>query len=102
METGPLVVQEAQALGIPVMGANLGGIAERVRDGIDGWLLPFDDARAWAAAIVEAVSDRGKLAKLSQNMQRNRTVADVAADMASLYHDVIAENAVSEGESRPA
>ncbi len=36
METGPIVVQEAQALGIPVMGADLGGIAERVRDGVDG------------------------------------------------------------------
>lgn len=100
METGPLVVQEAQALGIPVMGANLGGIAERVRDGIDGWLLPFDDARAWAAAIVESVSDRGKLARLSQNMQRNRTVANVASDMASLYHDVMAESAIGEREPR--
>jgi glycosyltransferase involved in cell wall biosynthesis len=102
METGPLVVQEAQALGVPVMGANLGGIAERIRDGIDGWLLPFDDARAWAEAIVEAVNDRDKLARLSQNMQRTRTVADIASDMASLYHDVMAENAKSEGECRPA
>jgi|FEC22Drversion2_1045045.scaffolds.fasta_scaffold00557_19 glycosyltransferase involved in cell wall biosynthesis len=101
METGPLVVQEAQALGIPVMGANLGGIAERVRDGVDGWLLPFDDPRAWAQAIEEAVSDRDKLARLSQNMQRNRTVADVASDMASLYRGVMAEEAVAEPGSRP-
>lgn len=101
METGPLVVQEAQALGIPVMGANLGGIAERVRDGIDGWLLPFDDPRAWAEAIVEAVSDRDKLARLSRNMQRNRSVADVASDMASLYRDVVAAEASAEPEARP-
>lgn len=98
METGPLVVQEAQALGIPVMGANLGGIAERVRDGVDGWLLPLDDARAWAEAIEEAVNDRDKLARLSQNMHRNRTVDDVASEMASLYRNVLAENAVSGGE----
>ncbi|MBL6653465.1 MAG: glycosyltransferase [Reyranella sp.] len=100
METGPLVVQEAQALGIPVMGANLGGISERVRDGLDGWLLPFDDPRAWARAIVEAVSDRDKLARLSRNMQRNRTVADVASDMASLYRDVMAEAAVAQPEAQ--
>jgi glycosyltransferase involved in cell wall biosynthesis len=83
------------------MGANLGGIAERVRDGIDGWLLPFDDPRAWAEAIVEAVSDRDKLARLSQNMQRNRSVSDVASDMASLYRDVVGDNATREPESRP-
>ena len=40
METGPLVVLEAYAFGVPVMGADLGGIAERIRDGVDGWLLP--------------------------------------------------------------
>lgn len=102
METGPLVVQEAQALGIPVMGANLGGIAERVRDGVDGWLLPFDDPRAWARAIVEAVSNRDKLARLSQNMHRSRTVADVASDMASLYRDVLVEEAAAQPEFRPA
>src|SRR4029077_18595996 len=51
METGPLVVLEAYAFGVPIMGANIGGIAERIRDGIDGWLLPFDDSQAWAAAM---------------------------------------------------
>jgi glycosyltransferase involved in cell wall biosynthesis len=83
------VVQEAQALGIPVMGANLGGIAERVRDGVDGWLLPFDDPRSWAMAIREAVTDRNKVDRLSTNMQRTRTIGDVAADMSSLYTGII-------------
>ena len=30
METGPIVVLEAHAVGTPVLGANLGGIAELV------------------------------------------------------------------------
>lgn len=89
METGPIVVQEAQALGIPVMGADLGGIAERVRPGVDGWLLPFDDPRPWTAAIVEAVTRRDELARLSSNMRRSRSIADVAADMETLYRDVL-------------
>ncbi|HYX13337.1 MAG TPA: glycosyltransferase, partial [Nostoc sp.] len=39
LETGPLVVLEAHSLSIPVIGSNLGGIAELVRHGIDGWLV---------------------------------------------------------------
>lgn len=89
METGPIVVQEARALGIPVMGANLGGIAERVQDGFDGWLLPFDDPRPWAEAIREAATDRRKLARLSENMRRVRSPDDVAADMATLYRQIV-------------
>lgn len=89
METGPLVVLEAQALGIPVMGADLGGIAERIRDGVDGWLIPFDDSAAWAAAIAEAATDDRKLAALAANSRRMRTTADVAAEMAALYRQVL-------------
>jgi glycosyltransferase involved in cell wall biosynthesis len=36
LETGPLVVMEAFAAGIPVLGSKLGGIAELVTDGVDG------------------------------------------------------------------
>ena len=51
LETGPLVALEAFAAGVPVLGANLGGIAELVRDGVDGILVAPDDPSAWAAAI---------------------------------------------------
>lgn len=89
METGPIVVQEARALGIPVMGADLGGISERVHDGVDGWLLPFDDPRPWAEAIREAATDRAKLARLSGNMRRERSADDIASEMASLYRQIL-------------
>lgn len=89
METGPIVVQEARALGIPVMGADLGGISERVRHGVDGWLLPFDDPKPWAEAIRVAATDRAEVARLSGNMHRTRSIDDVAADMAKLYREIM-------------
>lgn len=88
METGPIVVLEAQAMGVPVMGADLGGIAERIRDGIDGWLLPFDEPQAWAAAMQQAAIDRGQVAVRAANSKRTRTATDVAAEMAALYGEV--------------
>ncbi len=88
METGPIVVLEAQAMGVPVMGADLGGIAERVRDGIDGWLLPFDNPRAWATAMQRAATDPGEVAMRTANSVRTRWDGDVATEMATLYGEV--------------
>lgn len=88
-ETGPIVVQEARALGIPVMGADLGGISERIEHGVDGWLLPFDDPRPWAEAIRVAATDRAEVARLSSNMRRTRSVVDVGAEMAALYREIL-------------
>ncbi len=90
METGPLVVLEAHAFGVPVMGADLGGISERIRDGVDGWLLPFDDPAAWATAIREIALDRGRLAQIASNIEPCRTMGDVASEMATLYHEILA------------
>lgn len=84
METGPLVVMEAQALGVPVLGSDLGGIAELVSPGLDGYLIAFDDAEAWADAIRKAIE--GTLPGLSRRVPRSvRTMADAARDMSMLY-----------------
>jgi glycosyltransferase involved in cell wall biosynthesis len=88
METGPLVVLEGFAFGLPVMGADLGGISERIRDGVDGWLLPFDDSGAWANAMKDAALDRGQVDHRSAHVGVHRTMNDVAAEMATLYREI--------------
>jgi glycosyltransferase involved in cell wall biosynthesis len=90
METGPLVVLEAHAFGVPVMGADLGGITERIRTGVDGWLLPFDEPAAWASALQEVALDRAKLARIASNIEPCRTMGNVASEMAALYQEILA------------
>jgi len=90
LETGPLVVFEAFAAGIPVLGANLGGIAELVRDGVDGILVAPDDAAAWAAAIERLVEDRRAIDELRARIAPPRTMDAVADDMATLYARMLA------------
>jgi glycosyltransferase involved in cell wall biosynthesis len=51
VETGPLTVVEAIAAGVPVLGSNLSGINEWVREGENGWLFPPGDAAALAEKI---------------------------------------------------
>jgi glycosyltransferase involved in cell wall biosynthesis len=93
METGPLVVLEAQAFGLPVMGARLGGISERIRDGVDGWLLPPEDTAAWAAAISAAALDRNEVKRRAGNVAPVRTMAQVAQEMADLYREILGRRA---------
>src|SRR5262249_32824919 len=47
LETGPLVVLEAFAAGVPVLGSRLGGLLELVNDGVDGLLIDTDCVQAW-------------------------------------------------------
>ncbi len=92
LETGPLVVLEAFAAGVPVLGARLGGIAELVRDGIDGVLVPSDDVGAWSREIAAVSADRGRIEVLRRGIQPPRTMRDVARDMAGIYARVLAQS----------
>ncbi|HEX4410974.1 MAG TPA: glycosyltransferase [Xanthobacteraceae bacterium] len=85
LETGPLVVLEAKACGVPILGSDLGGIAELVTAGVDGHLVPFSKPEAWADAIRDAIC--GKLDGLRgpRTPRTIRTMADAANDMAALY-----------------
>ena len=89
LETGPLVVLEAFAAGVPVLGSNLGGIAELVRDGVDGALVALDDVGAWAQAISDLSADRERIEKLRQGIQPPRTMRAVAAEMAVIYERLL-------------
>ena len=53
-ENSPVVIQEAFASNLPVIAANLGGMAEKVRDGIDGMLFHARDPHDLARVLVDA------------------------------------------------
>jgi len=87
LETGPLVVLEAKAAGLPVIGSRLGGIAEIVREPEDGMLVPAGNVAAWTRAISAMVSARPERA-LSSTAGKVRTMREVASDMAALYNSL--------------
>jgi len=55
-ENAPVVIQEAFRNHRPVIAANLGGMAEKVRDGVDGLLFKPRDAASLGAALTAAQS----------------------------------------------
>ena len=90
LETGPLVALEAQAVGVPILGLNLGGIAELVKHDRDGWLLRYDDVGAWSSALDRLCRDRGILERLSAGIGPVRTMRTVAEEMAAIYQGLLA------------
>ena len=50
-ENAPLAILEAYALGKPVIGADIGGIPELVKEGETGFLFPSGDVEGLRAAI---------------------------------------------------
>jgi glycosyltransferase involved in cell wall biosynthesis len=94
METGPLVVLEAFEAGVPVLGSALGGIAERVRDGVDGLLVrEWWSPEAWAAALSALACDPGALVRLRSGVRPPRDMGNVADEMANLYSRLVVGDA---------
>ncbi|MFI5300969.1 MAG: glycosyltransferase [Polyangiales bacterium] len=85
LETGPLVVLEAFAAKVPVLGMRRGGIAELVRDDVDGRLVDGEEPSRWTDAIRKLVDDRATIARWRAAIRPPRTMHDVAAEMATLY-----------------
>jgi glycosyltransferase involved in cell wall biosynthesis len=85
LETGPLVVLEAFAAGVPVVGSALGGIAELVRNGVDGLLVGHRTVAAWRDVLERLSRDREQVARLRAGVRPPRTMEAVAREMTTLY-----------------
>ena len=63
-ETGPLVVLEAFAAGVPVIGSNLGGVNELVRHEVNGLLVEPPALSGWVSALRRCVEEPDLLPRL--------------------------------------
>lgn len=67
----PYVVLEAMAAGLPVVATTSAGSEILVIPGVNGAVVPPDDARAFASALIELVSDPARMARCAQgSLQR--------------------------------
>lgn len=61
----PRTVIQAMASGVPVVASAVDGIAEAVRDGESGLLVPPGDRRAMAGAVLRILDDEGLATRLA-------------------------------------
>ncbi|HEX7669836.1 MAG TPA: glycosyltransferase family 4 protein [Polyangiaceae bacterium] len=84
-ENSPMVIQEAFGHGRPVLCSDIGGMAEKVRHGVDGWHFPARDARALASTIIHLVTQEGLWDKLQAGVETPLDPAEITRRHLALY-----------------
>ena len=94
VENRPLVLLESIAAGTPIIGSDLGGVAELVNHMKDGLLVDPEDVSGWADALRSCAEDRSLLSRLRNGVRMPRARSDVAEEMAKLYFSRVRRPAV--------
>jgi glycosyltransferase involved in cell wall biosynthesis len=87
-EISSLVTQEAFAAGTPVVASRVGALTGRVRDGVDGRLVPPGDPQALAAVLADLVQRPDELARLRGGVRPPRTLVEHVAEIEGVYQSI--------------
>lgn len=87
-----IVLLEAQALGVPVIGTDVGGIPDLVEHEKTGLLVPPSDAKAIAEAIIRVLTEPGLGDRLAAGAKERLAKFDwdkIAERYAALYEELV-------------
>ena len=94
-ENSPLVIQEAQQCGVPVITSECGGMGELVKNGVNGLTFKHRDASSLAEAMRRAMTQPAKTNELGRRGYLYSESGDVPCviehgqAMLSLYHRLL-------------
>jgi glycosyltransferase involved in cell wall biosynthesis len=98
LENSPLVIHEAFQAGIPVVGSDIGGIPELVRNDVNGVIVPPGSVDALAGAIRRLADDRQMLTRLAAQVSPVKSIADDAAEWEARYRRLMIPASASSGD----
>ncbi len=84
----PMVMLEAMAHGLPIIGSDVAGISDVVRDGVDGRIFAAGDDQALAATIDEFIQGRTDWHRMRREAHRRQEKEFNAERMAAQTADV--------------
>jgi glycosyltransferase involved in cell wall biosynthesis len=89
-ENSPLVIQEALRNRRPVICSDIGGMAEKVRDGIDGFHFPVGSSLALVALLARLAESRTTLTDVANTMNAPATVQEMTDRYLQFYSSLAA------------
>jgi glycosyltransferase involved in cell wall biosynthesis len=88
-ENSPLVIQEAFLHGRPVICSNIGGMAEKVTDGVNGLHFRARDPQSLARTLRQATMTPALWPSLRRGIPQVQPIEDHAAKLSRLYIDLL-------------
>ncbi len=101
-ENSPLVIQEAAQHGRPVIASDIGGMAEKVHDGVSGLHFKANDPASLAATIANAVSSRKLWDELRRKIRTPYAMDEHVRSLTRHYKELLARNLDDELVTPPA
>jgi glycosyltransferase involved in cell wall biosynthesis len=100
MEPFGRVIQEAAAVGAPTIAPDIAGIAEQIRDGVDGLLYRFKDKVDLERQMARVIVEPGLVSKLSRNLWSVVDTKSAVDEVEVFYRKVLAARGVQSAGAR--
>jgi glycosyltransferase involved in cell wall biosynthesis len=100
-ENSPVVIQEAFWHGRPPIVGDIGGMAEKVRNGVDGLHFRAGSPEDLADRMIEALTDGGLWKRLHDQAPKPLDLKGFADQHLAVYHDIIASRQASSVKRTP-
>lgn len=88
-ENSPVVIQEALRNRRPVVCSDIGGMAEKVRDGIDGFHFPAGDSLALASLLLRLARSPDEFSNVEKSMAKPALPGDIVARHVRIYQSLL-------------
>ena len=99
-ENAPVVIQEALRNRRPILCSDIGGMAEKVRDGRDGWHFPVGNAVELAARLLRLAQHPEDVAQFGRGMDPSRD-NDALERHVALYRSLAQNRATTASTPEP-
>jgi len=93
-DNGPQTVMEFMACGLPVIGAEMGGIPEWVRNGENGWTFRGNDPSALARVIESIVQSPAEFRRIAAAVTAQKGMLEHAAEIEWAYSELLGREAM--------
>jgi len=91
-EVCPTVIREAFAAGVPVIASDRGGVAEMIKDGINGLLFRAGDDEDLQRKLLHVIMHKELLKKLREGVPKAKTIENNVEELLALYSQLISRS----------
>ena len=88
-ENAPLIISEAFAASVPVIGSDVPGISVLVKDGVNGLLFPRGDEKDLTRCLEKFLHEPDLLTKLRKNLPPVKSIQENGQELEKIYYKLI-------------